>query len=316
MTHHEPAPVTVVGLGSMGSALARAFLAAGHPTTVWNRTPSKAAPLVTEGARQAGTIDDGVSASPLVVACLTGYDETRRVLEPATAALAGRALVTLNSGTPAGARECAAWAAAHGIRFLDGAVKDVPDAVGKPGTLLYYAGAEDVFTEHEATLRALGGDTVLLGDEPDLAKFYECAVGATLLPTLVGFFAGAAAARNRGIAASDLVPYSVRWLRMIGEILPAFAAEIDARDYGAGASSVDLFLAGADWDVEFARDAGVDGDWLRPLHDLVRKAAAAGHGADSIAAVTEVLGTTRQLRSSDRSRDHSVWNEPSRSTRR
>jgi 3-hydroxyisobutyrate dehydrogenase-like beta-hydroxyacid dehydrogenase len=266
MTQPDPGPVTVVGLGSMGSALARTFLAAGHPTTVWNRTPSKAEPLVALGAQHATTIDDGVSASPLVVTCLTGYDDTRRVLEPATAALAGRALVTLNSGTPAGARAFAGWATGHGIRFLDGAVKDVPDAVGKPTTLLYYAGDPDVYAEHAPTLRALGGDTVLLGGEPDLAKFYESAVG-------------------------DLVPYAVRWLQMIGEVLPMFAAEIDARDYSAGASSVNLFLTGADWDLEFARDAKVDEAWLLPLHDLVRKAAAAGHGEDSIAALVEVPST-------------------------
>ncbi|WP_116948781.1 NAD(P)-dependent oxidoreductase [Jiangella endophytica] len=291
MTHHEPAAVTVLGLGSMGSALARAFLAAGHPTTVWNRTPDKAAPLVAAGARQAATAGDAVAASPLVVACLTGYDDTRRVLGPVAETLAGRTLVTLNSGTPAAAREFASWAGERGVRFLDGAVKDVPDAVGRPGTLLYYAGDAALFAEHVATLRVLGGDTILLGGEPDLAKFYESAVGATLLPTLVGFFAGAAAARTRGIAAADLVPYTVRWLQMIGEILPVFAAEIDARDYSAGASSVDLFLAGADWDVEFARESKVDDAWLRPLHDLVRKAAGAGHGDDSIAALTEVLGT-------------------------
>lgn len=287
-----PAPVTVVGLGSMGTALARAFLAAGHPTTVWNRTPSKAENLVAQGAHRATTIDDGVSASPLVVTCLTSYDDTRRVLGPATAALAGRALVTLNSGTPAAAREFAAWAGTHGIRYLDGAVKDVPDAVGKPATLLYYSGDGAVFDEHQATLRALGGDTVLLGAEPDLAKFYESAVGATLLPALVGFFAGAAAARTRGLPASALVPYSVRWLQMIAEILPAFAAEIDAGDYSRGASSVDLFLAGSGWDLEFAREAKVDDAWLRPLHDLVRRAAAAGHGEDSIAALTEVIRTS------------------------
>nr|WP_240477187.1 hypothetical protein [Jiangella muralis] len=152
-------------------------------------------------------------------------------------------------------------------------------------------GDAEVFAQHAATLRALGGDTVRLGGEPDLAKFYEPAVGATLLPALVGFFAGAAAGRTRGIAAADLVPYAVRWMEMIAAILPGFAAEIDAHDYSAGASSVNLFLAGLEWDVEFARDGKVDDAWLRPLHDLVRKAAAAGHGDDSIAALTEVLGT-------------------------
>ena len=35
-------PVTVIGLGLMGQALAGAFLRAGHPTTVWNRSAAKA----------------------------------------------------------------------------------------------------------------------------------------------------------------------------------------------------------------------------------------------------------------------------------
>lgn len=31
--------VALLGLGDMGTALARAWLAAGYPLTVWNRTP-------------------------------------------------------------------------------------------------------------------------------------------------------------------------------------------------------------------------------------------------------------------------------------
>ncbi len=43
---HQPntAPTTtvsVIGLGQMGTRLAQAFLAAGHATTVWNRTPRR-----------------------------------------------------------------------------------------------------------------------------------------------------------------------------------------------------------------------------------------------------------------------------------
>ncbi|MFD0853266.1 NAD(P)-binding domain-containing protein, partial [Actinomadura adrarensis] len=37
MSAQDRAPVTVVGLGPMGAAMAAAFLANGHPTTVWNR---------------------------------------------------------------------------------------------------------------------------------------------------------------------------------------------------------------------------------------------------------------------------------------
>ncbi len=33
--------VTLIGLGAMGSALAKALVNGGHTTTVWNRTQSK-----------------------------------------------------------------------------------------------------------------------------------------------------------------------------------------------------------------------------------------------------------------------------------
>ncbi|WP_078969445.1 NAD(P)-dependent oxidoreductase [Streptomyces cyaneogriseus] len=289
MTRDALTAVTVVGLGSMGRALAEAFADAGHPTTVWNRTPAKAAPLVARGAAHARTVEDAVEASPLIITCLTTFEDTRSALEPAAAALSGRALVTLNSGSPAGARAMAEWATGRGARFLAGAVKDVPAAVGAPDTLLYYSGDKAVFDEYETTLKVLGGDTVHLGDEPDLAALYEMAVGAMLLPALVGFFQGAAAVQARGLEASSMVRFAGKWLDMIKSLLPVYAEEIDSGDYTDAASSVNLFLAGVAHDMELTKEADVDTAWLAPLHGLVERAAAAGHGDHSISALTEML---------------------------
>ncbi|MEV3963121.1 NAD(P)-binding domain-containing protein [Nocardia sp. NPDC050193] len=46
MNSGERATVTVLGTGSMGSALARAFLAAGYRRHVWNRSPERTTALV------------------------------------------------------------------------------------------------------------------------------------------------------------------------------------------------------------------------------------------------------------------------------
>ncbi|MFE6776518.1 NAD(P)-dependent oxidoreductase [Streptomyces sp. NPDC057702] len=289
MTEQHRVPVTVVGLGLMGTALAEAYLDAGHPTTVWNRTAARAAPLVARGATHAPTPAAAVAASPLTLACLTTYEDTIAALEPAGAALEGRALVTLNSGSPAGARRMAAWAGGHGARYLSGAIKNVPAAVGAPDTLLYYGGDGAVFAEYADTLRVLGGDTVHLGEDTDLAALYEMAVGGTLLPALVGFFQGAAALQSRGLSAASMVRFTVKWLEMVNSVLPGLADEIDRGDYTRPASSVGMFLAGAGHDKEFGAEAGLDVTWHEPFHDLLRKAVAAGHGDHSIAALTEVL---------------------------
>jgi 3-hydroxyisobutyrate dehydrogenase-like beta-hydroxyacid dehydrogenase len=44
-----------IGLGNMGSAIARNLIRAGHDVTVWNRSPNKADVLVAEGATRAAT---------------------------------------------------------------------------------------------------------------------------------------------------------------------------------------------------------------------------------------------------------------------
>ena len=62
--------VSVIGLGVMGSALARALLSNGHRVTVWNRTSAKAEPLVRDGAVLAPGAASAVSASPVVLVCI------------------------------------------------------------------------------------------------------------------------------------------------------------------------------------------------------------------------------------------------------
>lgn len=276
-------PVTVIGLGSMGRALAEAFVAAGHPTTVWNRTPGKVPP----GAVAAGSAAEAVAASPLIVACLSHYDATTEAL--ADADLSGRSVVTLNSGTPSGARRMGEWAVGRKARFLDGAIKNVPAAVGAADTQLYYSGDESVYAEHEATLRVLGGDTSLLGTDVDLAKLYEYAVGGTLLPALLGFFQGAALVTGRGRTAASLVPHTAKWLDMIASVLPTLADEIDRGEYTDPQSSVGVFHDAVPYDHEVTAEAGLDVSWHQPMHDLLRRAVEEGRRDQSIAALVELL---------------------------
>ncbi|CAM3293011.1 NAD(P)-dependent oxidoreductase [Kibdelosporangium persicum] len=264
----------------MGRALAEAFREAGHPATGWNRTPGRA-------EYQVESISSAVSASPLVIACLTTYSATRSVLEPAD--LTGRTLVTLNSGDPAGARETAAWAEERGAAYLDGAVKNVPAAVGAPDTLVYYSGPQAVYDKYYPVLRVLGGDTVYLGPSVDLAALYEMAVGGTLLPALMGFFQGAAMVTARGLPAQSMVGFTAKWLEMIASVLPTLAAEIDSGDYGDPASAVGLFEEGIAHELSVAAEFGIDVSWQSGMHEVIRRAVERGHRGDSISALIEVL---------------------------
>ena len=134
------APVTVIGLGLMGQALAGAFLKDGHPTTVWNRSPEKAEHLRTQGATLAGSIGDAVAAGPLVLVCVSDYEAVHELLDPLGDVLADRVVVNLTSGTSKQARDTAGWAARRGFTYLDGAILAIPRPSARPTPFCSTAG--------------------------------------------------------------------------------------------------------------------------------------------------------------------------------
>ena len=175
MTEFEPnlPSVTVIGLGSMGSALASAFLDKGFPTTVWNRSNEKGADLVAKGAIRAGTISEAISASTLVVVCVLDYEAMHQVIDSEDVPVAGKVIVNLTSGTPAEARETAQWAQETSIGYLDGAIMAVPPMIGDEETLIFFGGPETLYRKHEKTLEALAGAATYLGDDCGLPSLYD-----------------------------------------------------------------------------------------------------------------------------------------------
>ncbi len=99
MNNKTDTPVTVIGLGLMGQALAGAFLKAGHPTTVWNRTASKADQLVAEGARLATTVGDALKAGSLTIICVSDYQAMHELFGASDVELGGTMLINLTSAT-------------------------------------------------------------------------------------------------------------------------------------------------------------------------------------------------------------------------
>ncbi|MFG2519731.1 NAD(P)-dependent oxidoreductase [Streptomyces sp. NPDC048527] len=73
--------IAFLGLGHMGAPMARHLLDAGHPLTVWNRTPAKAAPLVERGAVLADSPADAVRDADVVITMLATPDVVSEVAD-------------------------------------------------------------------------------------------------------------------------------------------------------------------------------------------------------------------------------------------
>ena len=60
--------VAVLGTGKIGTALARAFAAAGHSVVAWNRTPARAEPLRTVATLASTPVYAAAVAAPAALA--------------------------------------------------------------------------------------------------------------------------------------------------------------------------------------------------------------------------------------------------------
>src|SRR3981081_473750 len=76
----ESAPVAVLGVGIMGSAMARNLVAAGLRTTVWDRSPSARAALAAEGALAAESPGEAVQDARVVITMLPTADVVSSVI--------------------------------------------------------------------------------------------------------------------------------------------------------------------------------------------------------------------------------------------
>ncbi|KAB2374787.1 NAD(P)-dependent oxidoreductase [Actinomadura montaniterrae] len=288
-TDSDTTSLTLLGLGDMGTALARAWLAAGHPTTVWNRTPARAAPLAAAGAEVAETAADAVAANDLVVVCLLDDASVRAAL--ADADLAGKDLVDLTTGTPAEARARAAWAEERGARFLDGGIMAVPPMIGAEGSggYVFYSGSRPLFDEHRAALAVPAG-TVYVGEDPGFAALHDVA----LLSAMTGMFAGVAHAfalvRDEDVAPKDFAPMLAGWLAAMAGYVNGVAEQLDSGDYTRGVTSnLAMMVRGNATLLRTAEEQQVSPELLTPFMDLMRRRLDDGHPDEGTTGVVDLL---------------------------
>lgn len=286
---HTKPPVGVLGLGLMGTALAAALLKAGHPTTVWNRTPSKTGPLTAQGATPAGTPAEAITGGPLTLVCLTTYDDVTELLHPHTTALTGRTLVNVTTGTPVQARKLASWAQEHGIAYVDGGIMAVPQMIATPAAYVLYSGDERAYETHRATLAALGG-TRWTGTDPGLAALYDL----SLLTGMYGMVAGVAQAyaliRSEGIPARELAPLLQDWLTaMASGLVPGTADAVDTGRHLTDVSSLAVSQAAFPGLLHTFADQGVRTELFEPMRELLDRAVAEGYAGDGLSRLVALL---------------------------
>jgi 3-hydroxyisobutyrate dehydrogenase-like beta-hydroxyacid dehydrogenase len=288
--------ISVIGLGAMGSALARALVRSGAKTTVWNRTPERAKPLVAEGATQANTVEEAVEAASLILVCIDGYGTTHNLLSrpPASTRMAGRLLIQLSTGTPNEAREAERWAHFVGAEFLAGAIMAYPSEIGRADTNIIASGAESAFRRAEPYLRRLAGDLQYLGSRVGAAAAFNLAQLSYSLGYNMGLIHGALICESEGIGVDVYgAAFNNTKAAMIGEITRRRADIIHREDFADTGASISVWNDAVEQIRAQARDAGINSEFPDHVSALFKRAIDHGFAAEDITATIKVLRNRR-----------------------
>ncbi|MEM7586809.1 MAG: NAD(P)-dependent oxidoreductase [Acidobacteriota bacterium] len=287
---HKATPLAILGLGAMGSRMARRLLDAGYPVTVFNRSPERCQALAELGARVAATPREAASGSETVLSMVRDEAASRAVwLHPEDGAIHGLSADSIAIESSTLTRDWTSELAAT----LEGraAFLDAPVVGSRPqaeaGQLIYLVGGEAEALERvRPVFEVLGGAVHHLGDAGSgtalkLAVNALFGIQVAALGELIGLL------RRAGIA-SDQAAGVLSQLPVTSPAAQAAVQAIAARSF-APLFPIEL----VEKDLRYLLASGEQLSAALPLSEAARatyaQARDAGYGDDNITGIAQLF---------------------------
>jgi 3-hydroxyisobutyrate dehydrogenase len=279
--------VSLAGLGHMGIPIAERILAAGHPLTVWNRSPEKASALEQQGASVAERPEQLLERADVCVTIVADDRALEEVVLGEHGVLAGArpgtgVLIDMSTVSVDASRRVAEGAEARGVAYLRAPVSGNPGVVRAGNLTVIVSGPAAAFQQVEALLREIGPNVYLVGgaEEARVVKLaLQVMIGGTAELMSEALVLGEAGGVDRATllevmgnsaVGSPFVKYKTAPL-VADDYSPTFTTAMMQKD-------VALIL-------EFAASRGVSLPVTSRLEDILRKTAESGYADTDLMAL-------------------------------
>jgi 3-hydroxyisobutyrate dehydrogenase-like beta-hydroxyacid dehydrogenase len=273
----------------MGSALAMSLLESGYDVTVWNRTASRAGPLVEAGAVQADSFGSAVEASPVVVTCINTHTDTRDLIAGCAGKISGKHFIELTTGSADQATELEQLIHDNDADCVVGAISSFPSGVGKEGTVILVAGSRDVWERNEAVIRAMGPASSFVSENvASLAALFA----ALFLPRqgfMFGMIYGALVAERAGISAEDYFSQIPTTQKQVGDYVTVARETISSGDFSNRGASLNVYEAAIRDTITTFDQLGVPSELPGLMYSLVEQGIAAGQEDEELPSLIKIF---------------------------
>jgi len=282
--------ISVIGLGAMGSALAKTLLDNGYAVTVWNRSPDKAEPLLAAGAQVADSADSAIAASPATITCITSHDKTIELLQGLSTSLQGKTIIELSTGGATEAEALAALLTQNDAHWLIGIINAYPTAIGKAETVLTVVGDADVWRDWQKEIRALGGSSAHVGTEAGMLAALFAALFTTRQGFMFGMIYGALVCKKAGIPLDVFAQQIPVSLGVLPSYHQYFADTVPSGNFDNPPASMTTYAAALDDVLSTFKSSGAPAELPQLFSDLAHQGVDAGLDDKALTALVELLG--------------------------
>jgi 3-hydroxyisobutyrate dehydrogenase-like beta-hydroxyacid dehydrogenase len=198
-----------VGLGAMGSRLARRLLEAGHTVSGYNRSPEKAHALESAGLKIAATPRDAAAGAAAVFSMVTDDAALRAVALGGDGIVAGlgreTVFVEMSTVSPALTREIGSAVAARGASMLDAPVSGSTITVEQGHASIVVGGDLAALERVKSYLAVMGPGGITHVGALGIAKTMKIATNLGLAVQILAFSEAVVLAEKAGIARATAV---------------------------------------------------------------------------------------------------------------
>jgi 3-hydroxyisobutyrate dehydrogenase-like beta-hydroxyacid dehydrogenase len=257
--------VGFLGLGSMGQAMARRLIDAGHEVIVWNRSGEPRRELESHGAIAVETPADALAVD-VSVSMLANDDAVNAVL--AVDNLPSNRIVHANmaSVSPDMAKTLGERFQHAGHGYVASPVLGRPHVAASGGLNILAAGATEDITLLQPLFDAMGTRTWPMGEHAHTANVVKIAVNYTIIHALQALAESIAIATSAGVKPSDFVEVLTSTL-FGGVVFTGYGNLIAERNYTPAAFSLELGLKDLGLAEATAQAAGI----ALPTSSLLRE---------------------------------------------
>ena len=197
-----------IGLGVMGSRMAKRLLDAGHSVSGYNRTKSKAQWLLDLGMKWADTPRAAAKSSDVVFSMIANNSALRAVTEGNDGVVAGlsagKIYVEMSTVSPAAIRELAKQVETKGAEMLDAPVSGSSITLEEGKLSFMVGGKRETFEKVLPYLQAIGPKATYVGGH-GLAASMKIATNLSLAVQMLAFSEGLLLAEKSGISRETAV---------------------------------------------------------------------------------------------------------------